>query len=442
MVQLDADENRDIGAILLDYAVAGSDGVAAIEQLRASRSDLPLLILADEGAFALEAMRAGASDFLLKPVAADRLLGALHAAADRRKSGGELRPLTEKISRPLEFDEIVGSAPAFRATLATAAKSARSRAPVLIEGENGTGKELIAQAIHAASPRSKLPLITVHCGAIPPNLAESILFGHEKGSFTGAFDRHIGLCEDADGGTLFLDEIGELPFEVQAKVLRVLETGEMQRVGSPATFTVDVRILAASNGPLTHEIDAGRFREDLFYRLNVVHVDVPALRDRTSDIPALARHLLARLAEQSGLPTLGISDDALALLMSYGWPGNVRQLQNVLFRAALLCESGSLTAVDFPQIAQESTFGKRASDRHAKPLQVASAEAARATAPGIALHHPDGHLRTLEEIEADVIRFAIGHYHGRMSEVARRLGIGRSTLYRKLAELGISEAAA
>ena len=209
-----------------------------------------------------------------------------NAATDRRqRGGGELRPLSEKIGRPLGFEEIVGSAPPFRAALAVAAKAARARVSVLIEGESGSGKEIIAQAIHAASPRGKKPLHTVNCGAIPENLVESVLFGHEKGAFTGAFDRHIGRFEDADGSTLFLDEIGELPLDTQVKLLRALETGEIQRVGSRITQTVDVRIIAATNRRLADEVAAGRFREDLYYRLNVVHVPIPPLRDRASDIP-------------------------------------------------------------------------------------------------------------------------------------------------------------
>ena len=431
-------------AILLDHWLPGEAGTDLIREIRAARPDLPLLILTAQNdvAVAVDAMRAGASDFIVKPLAPDRLLAALNTATDRRKSSGELRPLSEKLARTLGFEEIVGSAPKFRTALAIAAKAARARVSVLIEGESGSGKEIVAQAIHAASPRGKKPLHTVNCGAIPENLVESVLFGHEKGAFTGAFDRHIGRFEDADGSTLFLDEVGELPLDTQVKLLRALETGEIQRVGSRATLTVDVRIIAATNRRLTDEVAAGRFREDLYYRLNVVHVPIPPLRDRQSDIPALARHLLARIAEQPGMRPLSITDDALAVLMSYGWPGNVRQLQNALFRAAVLCEGDALTAADFPHIANEASHGRRADDYHAKRLDGQSQTAALAHGPGVTLYQSDGNLRPLEEIEADVIRLAIGHYRGRMTEVARRLGIGRSTLYRKLGELGIGDIAA
>ncbi|HEX5183640.1 MAG TPA: sigma-54 dependent transcriptional regulator [Allosphingosinicella sp.] len=436
-------EQPRFDAILLDHWLPGPAGAELIAQIRALAPELPLLIMTSQTsvAVAVEAMRAGAADFLVKPIAPDRLLAALNAATDRRQRNGELRPLSEKISKTLAFDEIVGSAPRFRAAMAVAAKAARARVSVLIEGESGSGKEVIAQAIHASSPRGKKAMVTVNCGAIPSNLVESVLFGHEKGAFTGAFDRHIGRFEDADGSTLFLDEVGELPLDTQVKLLRAIETGEIQRIGGRSIQIVDVRIIAATNRRLIEEVAAGRFREDLYYRLNVVHVDIPPLRDRASDIPPLARHLLARIAEQPGMRYLSITDDGLAVLMRYGWPGNVRQLQNALFRAAVLCDGNALTAADFPQIAQESTMSRRASDYHGKALNGAAGTSALTQGPGITLYDHDGNMRSLEEIEADVIRLAIGHYRGRMTEVARRLGIGRSTLYRKLGELGIGEVA-
>jgi DNA-binding NtrC family response regulator len=436
-------EEPKIDAILLDHFLSGEAGDAIIAEIKALRPELPLLVLTAQTcvSVAVEAMRAGAADFLVKPLAPERLLAALDAATDRRKSSGELRPLSEKIAKQLGFEEIVGSAPEFRSALAIAAKAARARVSILIEGESGSGKEIFAQAIHAASPRAKRPMITVNCGAIPANLVESVLFGHEKGAFTGAFDRHVGRFEDADGSTLFLDEVGELPLETQVKLLRALEEGEIQRIGSRITQSVDVRVIAATNRRLAEEVAGGRFREDLYYRLNVVHVPLPPLRDRISDLPPLARHLLARIAEQPGMRNLTITDDALSVLMRYGWPGNVRQLQNALFRAAVLCDGDALTADDFPQIASEARYGNRSDDYHAMRLTGASASAAFAHGAGITLYESDGNLRPLEEIEADVIRLAIGHYRGRMTEVARRLGIGRSTLYRKLGELGIDAAA-
>ena len=425
---LGTQDGMQLDAILLDHWGREADAAALIAELRARRPALPILVLTANGSAeqAVSAMRAGATDFLVKPLAPDRLLAALDAAVGG-SAAGELRPLTEKMPAPLGFDEVVGSAPAFRAALAIAAKAARARIPVLIEGESGVGKEVLAEAIHAASPRARKPMVRVNCGAIPANLVESELFGHERGAFTGAFERKIGRFQEADGGTLFLDEIGEMPFEAQVKLLRVLQAGEIQPLGARHAREVDVRIVAATNKRLLAEVEAGRFREDLYYRLNVVPVTIPPLRERTGDIAPLARHLLARIARQPGLHPLGITDDALQLLASYDWPGNVRQLGNALFRAAVLCDGDALTASDFPQIA--AMGGRR------------EATTAAATAGGVTLYRADGNLRPLEDIEADVIRLAIGHYRGRMTEVARRLGIGRSTLYRKLGELGIDNAA-
>jgi DNA-binding NtrC family response regulator len=420
-----------LDAVLLDHSMHSEEAVALIREIKARRQALPILMLtavSDVG-MAVEAMRAGATDFLVKPIAPDRLLAALDAAVDDQLASGELRPLTEKISAPLGFDEIVGSAPDFRAALAIAAKAARARLPILIEGETGVGKEVVAEAIHTASPRAKRAMVTVNCGTMPANLIDSHLFGHEKGAFPGAFARHVGKFMDADGGTLFLDEVSEMPMDVQVKLLAYLQSGEVHPVGARAASEVDVRIVAAANTRLAEAVEAGTFREDLYYRLNVVQLTIPPLRERLGDIPALSRHLLARIAKQPGLRDMGITDAAMDLLVSYDWPGNVRQLQNVLFRAAVLCEGDALTVADFPQIAS-----------HSLPRNLPDAANANQEA-GVTLYMADGHMRPLDDIEADIIRLAIGHYRGRMTEVARRLGIGRSTLYRKLAELGISEVA-
>ncbi|KQM64173.1 Fis family transcriptional regulator [Sphingomonas sp. Leaf17] len=425
---LGTQDGMQLDAIIIDSPAPDADVAALIAALRERRPALPILMLTANGSVshAVSAMRAGATDFLVKPIAPDRLLAALEAAV-AGTAAGELRPLTEKIPALLAFDEIVGSSPDFRAALAIAAKAARARVPLLLEGESGVGKEVVAEAVHAASPRAKKTMVAINCGAIPQNLVESELFGHEKGAFTGAFERKVGRFAEADGGTVFLDEIGEMPLDAQVKLLRVLQSGEVHAIGARHPRTVDVRVIAATNKKLIEEVEAGRFREDLYYRLNVVQVTIPPLRERIADIPALARHLLARIAHQPGLRPLGITEDALTLLSDYDWPGNVRQLQNALFRAAVLCEGAALTAADFPQIASLGA-------RRVGPAAIPSSG-------GVTLFRPDGNMRMLEEIEADVIRLAIGHYRGRMTEVARRLGIGRSTLYRKLGELGIDNAA-
>ena len=430
-------DGMQINAVLIDHWNPEVRPVELVRQIRANRPGLPILIMTSQTDMvdAVEAMRAGATDYLAKPIAPDKLLVALNAMLDPSEArSGELRPLTEKLSAPLAFNEIVGGTPQFLAALAIAAKAARARVPVLIEGESGVGKEVIAQAIHAASPRHRNRMVTVNCGAIPTNLVESELFGHERGAFTGAFERQMGKFADADMSTIFLDEVSEMSLDTQVKLLRVLQDGEVQPLGARLPVHVDVRVIAATNRPLDEEVAAGRFREDLYYRLNVMHVVVPPLRIRSNDIPALARHLLARLASQDGIRSLGITAEALSLLMQHDWPGNVRQLQNVLFRAAILCEGDALTPQDFPQIAAQIAVRGAASDPGADGRD-------RDEGGAITLFEQTGHIRPLSEIESDVIRLAIGHYRGRMTEVARRLGIGRSTLYRKLAELGIDNVA-
>ncbi len=435
-------EGARLSAVIIDDWTEGDEASKLIRDVHAVRPQLPVLVLTANGtaAKAVEAMRAGAHDFLIKPIAPDSFLSALQVVINHAGSGGELRPLTEKIRTPLGFDEIIGSSPTFRAALAIAAKAARARVPVLIEGESGVGKEVITHAIHVASPRARMPLVTVNCGAIPTNLVESDLFGHERGAFTGAFDRHVGKFMTANGGTIFLDEISELPLEAQVKLLRVLQDGEIQPVGARMPSQVDVRVIAATNKRLIEEVEAGRFREDLYYRLNVVQLTIPPLRDRMGDVPALARHLMDRIAAQPGLHSLGITTEAINLLMRHDWPGNVRQLHNTLFRAAVLCDGDALTAADFPQLSGQIFRNGAVQDRK-EVASLSMVRAAQENGIGVTLYEANGHLRSLSEIEADVIRLAIGHYRGRMTEVARRLGIGRSTLYRKLAELGIDTAA-
>jgi len=433
---LQGPHGREVQAALLG-SWSEATGPAMIRALRSDRPSLPVIVLADGGsvALAVDAMRAGASDFLVKPVAPERLLEALAANSDRRRAAGELAPLSEKLAPSLSLEELIGAAPDFRMALAIAAKSARSRLPVLIVGEPGSGKETIARAIHAASLRAKAPMIEVDCKAVPSNIIDSELFGHVAGAFPGAFSERTGRMVEADGGTILLDEIGSLPPETQEVLDRVLATGEVRPVGCNGSNSVDVRVIATSSRPLPAD-----FNSALAERITSTTVAVPPLRERSGDIPALARHFLARFAEQPGMRAMSIGNDALAVLMRYGWPGNVRQLAGVLFRAALQSDASALTAEDFPHIAIQSRFTGRSNDV-APDITKASSDAALAGSPSVTLFRPDGHLRSLEEIEADIIRLAIGHYRGRMTEVARRLGIGRSTLYRKLGELGIDTAA-
>jgi DNA-binding NtrC family response regulator len=413
-------------------------GPASIVALRESCPSLPVIVVAKSESVtdAVNAMRAGATDFLSRPVAPERLVEALAANGDRRKPAGELIPVSEKLAPALSLDQLVGSSPEYRAALAVAAKAARNRLPILIVGEPGTGKETVARAIHNASLRSRGRLVIVDCKAVPANVVDSELFGHVKGAFPGAFSEKSGRMLEADMGTLVLDEIAALPHSTQENLDRVLATGEVRPVGCNGSSSIDVRLIATSSTPLPES-----FNQMLGERICVTVVNLPPLRERSGDIPALARHLLQRFAEQELLPSLSIGNDALAVLMRYGWPGNVRQLASVLFRSGLQCDRGGLTAEDFPHIATQSRFTGRKSD-FAPSISAQSSEAAlSSSAGGVTLFTNEGHLRTLEEIEADIIRLAIGHYRGRMTEVARRLGIGRSTLYRKLSDIGIDTAA-
>ena len=424
-------EGMQLSAILLDQWVPGDDACALIAALKERRPALPILMLTTSASpvLAVEAMRAGASDYLVKPVSPDRLMEALRAVTKRESQRDELAPLTEKMGANLDFDAMIGTAPGFRTALAQAAKAARGQSHALIEGESGTGKEMLIRAMHSASPRTKEALRIVNVASIPPGSLESVLFGHEPGAFPGAFDRQIGALQHCDGGTLVLDEVDRLPRHVQQRLCEALESGIVRPVGASYGYRIDMRLLVACNVSLAALVEEGAFDADLARRLSATRIVLPPLRERTSDIPALTRHFLARIGEQPGLLHLSVSDSALSLLAAYEWPGNVRQLQSVLFRAAVYCESETLTAENFPQLSEV------VGDRGEAPAPAFHEGA------GVMLYTEDGNLRPLEEIEADVIRLAIGHYRGRMTEVARRLGIGRSTLYRKLSDLGIDNAA-
>lgn len=428
-----------LDAALLDIWSPHDEAIMSIVQLDKRCGELPILIVTalDATEVTIRAMRAGARDVVIKPIAANRLLAALDNAVAARDERGELRPLAEKWPEPIDFDAIVGPTPAFRKAIDIARRAAETPATVLIEGEAGVGKDMLARAIHRASRVAAGPFIMVDCAALPANLVESELFGHEQDAFAGAFERRAGMFAKADGGTIFLDEIGDLPAEVQARLLCTLQSGEIWPIGAATARQVSVRLIAATNRRLSDDVARGRFREDLFHRMAMVLATLPPLRDRLADLRPLAEHLLDRTRRQLGLPYLTIEDDAITLFEGFGWPGNVRQLHNVLFRAAIASRSGRLTAADFPNVAQARAHPPVPSPGNPSPIaNRRGVDPAR----NVALFGPDGHVRPMEEIEADLIRLAIGHYRGRMTEVARRLQIGRSTLYRKLGELGIEQA--
>ncbi|HTM77950.1 MAG TPA: sigma-54 dependent transcriptional regulator, partial [Devosia sp.] len=318
------------------------------------------------------------------------------------------------------------------------------------EGETGVGKELIARIIQGSGDRAGKPFVTVNCGAIPPNLVESILFGHKKGSFTGATADQPGKFSEAHNGTLFLDEVGELPLDTQVKLLRALQEGEIEPLGATKPERVNVRVISATNRRLLNLAKSGEFREDLYYRLNVYPIYVPPLRERIEDVPALVTHFIARFAAEAGKRVLGISPPALDLLVDYAWPGNIRQLENAVYRAIVLTDGAFLETVDFPQIVAQ-TNGREIAARaietaplQQSPIHIDNALGRQRYAPDTppAIDRfvtPAGEVTALAEIERAAIVFAIEHYGGRMSQVARALKIGRSTLYRKLHEYGLAE---
>jgi DNA-binding NtrC family response regulator len=436
--------------MLLDLVMPGMTGIEALKDIRIRRPDLPTIVLTASGGIdtVVQAMQAGASDFFVKPASPERIMVSIRNALEMTNLKTEVTRLKKKAANTLGFEDMVAASPAMRPVIRMGQRAAASNIPVLITGESGVGKELLARAIQGASDRAGRPFITVNCGAIPENLVESILFGHMKGSFTGAVDNHAGKFVEANHGTLFLDEVGELPLDIQVKLLRVLQEGEVDAVGSKRPTKVDVRIISATNRDLSQLVAEGRFREDLFYRLNVFPIEAVPLRQRRDDVPALIERFVARFNAEEGRSVRGASPDTVAMLQGFDWPGNVRQLENAVFRAVILCEGEWLRPEDFPQIAALRPRAPTPANDvlpedvsfPANDMVLPQAVAPSASPSPVAMFDDKGHLRALEAVERDLIEFAIEHYAGHMSEVARRLGIGRSTLYRKLREYGIDEA--
>jgi DNA-binding NtrC family response regulator len=336
--------------VLTDLRMPGMNGVELIKKLRAERPGLPVLVMTAFGAIdsAVAALQEGAVGYFMKPLNVTELSFGLRREMERLRLQREAGQLRERLAERYRFDRIVGSAPSMQAVFKTVAQVADSRASILVTGESGTGKELIAAAIHERSPRAKGPFVKLHCGALVETLLESELFGHERGAFSGAVGRREGRFVQADHGTLFLDEIGDISPAVQVKLLRFLQERELERVGSNETIRVDVRVIAATNRDLAAEVASGRFREDLFYRLNVIKIEMPPLRLRRSDIGALASHFLRQSAEENDRSVEGFADDALARLTAYDWPGNVRELQNVVERAVVLTTGPRITLAELP----------------------------------------------------------------------------------------------
>jgi DNA-binding NtrC family response regulator len=425
-----------IDAVILDLIMPGQSGIDTLKDIRAAGIRTPVIVLTASGGIdtVVKAMQAGAQDFFIKPASPERIMVSVRNALSMGDMVAEVQRLKKHTTNRASFDDLVGTSGAMAMVRRLGERAAKSNIPVLILGESGVGKEMIARAIQGSSERAGKPFVAVNCGALPENLVESILFGHEKGSFTGASDKHLGKFQEANGGTLFLDEVGELPLDMQVKLLRALQEGEIDPVGSKRPIKVDVRIISATNRNLHDRVQAGAFREDLFYRLNVFPIEAPALRERREDIPALIEHFIRRFNVEEGKRVTGVASDALGLLCAYEWPGNVRQLENTVYRAIVLADTPFLQAFDFPAISGQSLPVSSPSE----PTHVAiiaehqaalsdlgdSLQAQLGQDQPVRILNAEGHLRKLEDIERDLIEHAISVYAGHMSEVARRLGIG------------------
>ena len=400
--------------ILTDLRLPGLSGLELLTSLRRQDSHTPVIVMTAFGSIetAVEAMKAGAVDFLPKPFSLDHLMTVVNKALELRTLRDENRELRAELGQRYEFDNIVGRSAAMREIFNTVERVAATRATVLLCGESGVGKDLIARAIHHHSPREGRPFVKINCTALPENLMESELFGYEKGAFTGANTSKPGKFEQADTGTVFLDEIGDVPASVQVKLLRILQEREFERLGSNKTRHIDVRVLAATNVDLRAALEQGTFREDLYYRLNVLPINIPALRERKEDIPFLAEHFVRKLRKDLGTPVESISEAAVQRLLEYHWPGNVRELENVIERSMVLAGGKVLEAGDIKlDLAPKSRLAS------------------------VDNFLPEG--MTLDQYEQSIIQEALRRANGNKSQAARLLGLTRNALRYRLSQMGI-----
>jgi DNA-binding NtrC family response regulator len=400
--------------VLTDLKLPNMDGLQLLTLIRRQNTQAPVVIMTAFGSVetAVEAMKSGATDFLLKPFSLDHLMQVVNKALEVRALRDENRKLKAELGRRYEFDNIIGRSEPMQEIFAAIERVAPTRATVLLAGESGVGKDLIARAIHFHSPRRGRPLVKINCTSIPENLMESELFGYEKGAFTGATASKPGKFEQADTGTVFLDEIGDVPAAIQVKLLRILQEREFERLGSNVTRHIDVRVIAATNQDLRAALEQGTFREDLYYRLNVVPLNIPSLRERKQDIPFLANHFVQKLASDSGSRVECITEAGLEKLMQYHWPGNVRELENVIERSLVMCSGTRLDAAD---------------------IRLENAPRPRQHSENQFL--PEG--LTLDQYEQELIREALRRAEGNKSQAARLLGLTRNALRYRLTQMGL-----
>ncbi len=403
--------------VLTDVRMPGGTGIELLDRVRQGWPDIPVVIMTGYGSVedAVAAMKAGATDYIIKPIAKDE-----HRALEQRAMRAELQLLRQEVDARYGFENLIGTSPPMLELYDEVAAVADTSATVLLQGPTGTGKELLAHAVHQRSRRHGGPFVRVNCAAIPETLLESELFGHEKGAFTGAIRQHQGKFEQADGGTLLLDEIGEIDLYMQVKLLRVLENGEFQRVGGTGTQKVDVRVIAATNKDLRQEVKAGAFRKDLFYRLNVVALKVPALAARAEDIPLLVDHFVARYAERNGRPVPRIPQSLMDRLVRYPWPGNVRQLEHTIERAVILCRGDTIETISLPDDDFEE----------GGPVDISG---------HMPLRPPEGTKLQdwLLEFERRVLTSSLKDAEGVQAQAARDLGVSRSNLNYRIHRLGL-----
>ncbi len=424
---------QPVDLLLLDLRLAGGSGLRLLEEVRTQYPEISTVVMTAFATVpsAVEAMKIGAGDYLTKPFALEELTGVLERAGHRRQIDMEARKLRERLHTEQGMGLLIGRSPEMEKVCRILAKVAYSTHPVLILGESGTGKELVARAIHMNGPLAAKPFVTVDCGSLVPTLIESELFGHVKGAFTGAIRANEGLLAAAGGGTVFLDEIGELPLDLQAKLLRALQEKEVRPVGSTLAVPISARVLAATNRDLTTMVEQGRFRKDLYFRLNVVNLRIPPLRERRMDIAVLAAHFLERIQKESGSGHT-FSSDALRLMTEYDWPGNVRELENAIERACALSSGPVLHMADLPTQLQDFRT-------HRQEVALTKAADLATLEAGSQAAGPGSGVVSIASMERKAILGTIEQLHGDKLMAAKLLGIGKTTLYRKLKEYGVSD---
>jgi len=416
-----------IDLVITDLRLPGMNGLEFLQAVKRTDARIPVIVMTAYGSVetAVEAMKAGASDYVLKPFSLEEIKLIVGKELDVRHLREENRSLREALGRRLEFKNIVAHSAKMQEVLATVERVAPTHSTVLLGGESGVGKDLIARAIHQHSRRASGPFVKINCTAIPENLLESELFGYEKGAFTGAVSSKPGKFELADRGTIFLDEIGDVPGTIQVKLLRVLQDREFERLGGTKTCKVDVRVVAATNQDLRAALEEGTFREDLYYRLNVVPINIPPLRERKEDIPYLVDHFIERFRRDSGKPIRGITPAAQKLLMEFHWPGNVREVENIIERAVALSTGDMLDVADIRL--------------DISPAKSSGADLAPAAGSASNVFPPPG--KTLEQFEDEIIKEAVRRANGNKSQAARLLGLSRNALRYRLSKMGIPDEA-